>query len=371
MDRQVLQGYIDDKEEISALVSSKVSTALSTTAGEARYDNSVSPVVMCVFMLASSGYTLDERSIKGINNQAFASLWRTVYLCSLSNTDSGRWVRKHLRNRTRDIFCRIKGLSERHAEDGLEPFPSDVLEEMSSETFSQNHVARRDSKNMSLLSPSMHILSMNLNLRRSSKTAVRFPSDESLPEDVKESGVVLLCVDASVRRRERALFLVGFISAETQRRVCFSATDARRRAVSDVSRKVLVSAGSPACMCLRVYVIMGPNPQTLTNETFTCLYMSHPETGSKPSNESGASFPMTRKRFALSSLKDALKLVSEYSLITEAHDSDRASAATPASFSKSSMHEATTGVNTETVTTKRSLVHTSIICSLRDTPEAS
>ncbi|KAF8509922.1 hypothetical protein JB92DRAFT_3119487 [Gautieria morchelliformis] len=60
IDRCVLQEYIDDKEEISALFSSKVSAALSTAAGDVKYDNSVSPVVMCVFSYEAQNTSAEQ-----------------------------------------------------------------------------------------------------------------------------------------------------------------------------------------------------------------------------------------------------------------------------------------------------------------------
>ena len=74
------------------------------------YDCSLTPAHLCIFMLAASGYTVNSKTVEGVDDWIIASLWRSINMALLLDTRAGKWLGERAMGRTRDAFCHLRRL---------------------------------------------------------------------------------------------------------------------------------------------------------------------------------------------------------------------------------------------------------------------
>lgn len=135
VDLGVLQEYVNNRDVISSLLTTKVSTTLNVVQSSTVYEHKFSASVMCIFILASKGYALTQASVSGMNDQAIASLWRTLYLCSMAETEASRWIKANMQGRTRNVFCKLRGLEETTMRIETGRLPEELVDALANDDF--------------------------------------------------------------------------------------------------------------------------------------------------------------------------------------------------------------------------------------------
>ena len=88
-----------------------------------------------VHIFASVGCALTQASVSGMNDQAIASLWRTLYLCSMAETEASRWIKANMQGRTRNVFCKLRGLEETTMRIETGRLPEELVDALANDDF--------------------------------------------------------------------------------------------------------------------------------------------------------------------------------------------------------------------------------------------